>query len=281
MKRKIQVPKAKLNDGNTIPLIGLGTFPMKGLELIKSVITAENMGYTMFDTSRAYHNESELGIALKFGKLKREDVFVITKISNRQQETGNIKEALESSLKKLHLSYVDLYLMHWPYPEYYLKTWKVMEELKKKGLAKSIGVCNCHKSHLQALFDIATIKPVVNEVEIHPLLTQEPLIEFCKSNDIKMIAYSPLARMAPELINNSVIYKLAEKYKKSNSQIILRWDFQHGYITIPKASKKDHLLSNISILDFELSDHEMSEIDGLNMDKRFRHNPDTCDFTKL
>lgn len=281
MKRKIQVPKAKLNDGNTIPLIGLGTFPMKGFKLIKSVITAENTGYTMFDTSRAYHNESELGIALKLGKLKREDVFVITKISNRQQEIGNVEAALESSLKKLCLSYVDLYLMHWPYPEHYLNTWKIMEKMKKKGLAKSIGVCNCHESHLRSLLNIATTKPVVNEVELHPLLTQRPLIEFCKSNDIKMIAYSPLARMAPELVNNNIIQKLARKYKRSNSQIVLRWDFQHGYITIPKASQKEHLISNISILDFELSDYEMSEIDGLNIDKRFRHNPDTCDFTKL
>lgn len=277
----MDIPDVILNNSQKIPLMGLGTFPMKGLKLIKAVVTAEKVGYSMFDTSRSYHNERELGIALKFGKLKRENVFVITKISNRQQETGDVRGALMSSLKLMNLSYVDLYLMHWPYTEYYLTTWKKMEELQKEGLAKSIGVCNCHEHHLSALLDIAEIKPVVNEVELHPLLSQEVLVNFCKTYDIKMIAYSPLARMAPELIESEVIKNLAVKYKKSSAQIILRWDFQHGYVTIPKSSKKDHMFSNLSILSFELTDSEMGLIDGLNQNKRFRHNPDTCDFTKL
>ncbi len=277
----MDIPQIVLNNSQKIPLVGLGTFPMKGLELVKAIITAEEIGYSMFDTSRSYHNERELGVALKLGKLKREDVFVITKISNRQQEIGDVREALKSSLKLMHLSYVDLYLMHWPYTEYYLKTWKVMEELQKEGLTKSIGVCNCHEHHLKALMDIAEIKPVVNEVELHPLLSQEELANFCEIHDIKMIAYSPLARMAPELVENEVIKNIADKYKKTSAQIILRWDFQHGYITIPKSSKKEHMLSNLSIMSFELTDLEMNLIDGLNQNKRFRYNPDTCDFTKL
>lgn len=277
----MDIPVTKLSNSQNIPLMGLGTFPMKGIELIKAVVTAEKVGYSLFDTSRAYHNERELGIALKLGKLKREDIFVITKISNRQQETGDVRGALVSSLKMLHLSYVDLYLLHWPYPEYYMKTWKAMEELQKEGLTRSIGVCNCHEHHLTPLLDIAEIKPVVNEIELHPLLTQENLVDYCRLHDIKMIAYSPLARMAPELVESDIIKTLSTKYDKTSAQIILRWDFQHGYITIPKSSKKDHILGNKSILSFELTDFEMKLIDGLNQNKRFRHNPDTCDFAKL
>lgn len=281
MNAELQIPEIGLNDGRNIPLMGLGTFPMKGFGLVRAVLAAQSVGYTMFDTSRAYHNERELGLALKLGRLKRENTYVITKISNRQQETGNVREALISSLKMMHLSYVDLYLMHWPYTGYYLKTWKAMEELKKEGLAKSIGVCNCHVHHLERILEIATIKPAVNEVEIHPLLTQEPLVDFCKSQDIRMIAYSPLARMSPELVESETIKEIAQKHGKSSSQIILRWDFQHGFITIPKSSSKKHLISNASILNFELSDQEMAQIDGLNKNKRFRYDPDTCDFKKL
>ena len=277
----MKIPETIMNDSRKIPLLGLGTFPMKGLELVKAVITAEKIGYSLFDTSRAYHNERELGVALKLGKMKREEVFIITKISNRQQETGDVRGALMSSLKMMNLSYIDLYLIHWPYTEYYLKTWKAMEELQKEGVVKSIGVCNCHEHHLKLLLDKANVKPVVNEVEIHPLLSQEPLVEYCASNDIKMIAYSPLGRMAPELVESETIKSLARKYYKTSAQIILRWDFQHGYITIPKSSQKDHMLDNLSILNFELTDSEMKLIDGLNQNKRFRHNPDTCDFTKL
>lgn len=277
----MNIPEIVLNNSQKMPLLGLGTFPMKGFELIKAVIVAEKVGYSMFDTSRAYHNERELGIALKLGKLKREDVFVITKISNRQQETGDVRGALLSSLKMMHLSYVDLYLMHWPYTDYYLKTWKEMEKLQKEGLAKSIGVCNCHEHHLQPLLDIAEVKPVVNEIELHPLLSQEPLVEFCKKNDIKIIAYSPLARMAPELVDSDVIREIAAKYNATPAQIILRWDYQHGYVTIPKSSKKAHMLGNLSIMDLELTSLEMARIDGMNQNKRFRHNPDTCDFSKL
>ncbi|MDO5147052.1 MAG: aldo/keto reductase [Eubacteriales bacterium] len=277
----MEIPKISLNDSVQIPAIGLGTFPMRGIGLIKAVIAAEKVGISMFDTSRAYHNERELGLALKLGRLKRKDVFVITKISNRQQETGDVRGALLSSLKRMNLSYVDLYLMHWPYPPYYLKTWKAMEDLQREGLARSIGVCNCHEHHLNALLDIAEIVPAVNEVEIHPLLSQEPLAQFCNTNNINMMAYSPLARMAPELVENDIIKNLAIKYGKTSVQIILRWDLQHGYIVIPKASKKKHMLENLSILNFELEESEMALIDGLNQNKRFRHNPDTCDFTKL
>ena len=277
----MNIPDVTLNNSQKMPLLGLGTFPMKGFEVIKAVIVAEKVGYSMFDTSRAYHNEREIGIALKLGKLKREDVFVITKISNRQQESGDVRGALLSSLKMMHLSYVDLYLMHWPYPEYYLKTWKEMEKLQKEGLAKSIGVCNSHEHHLQPLLDIAEVKPVVNEIELHPLLSQKPLVEFCKNNDIKIIAYSPLARMAPELVESDVIKDIATKHNASPAQIVLRWDYQHGYVTIPKSSNKAHMLRNLSIMDIELTNEEMARIDGMNQNIRFRHNPDTCDFTKL
>lgn len=277
----VTIANVTLNNGSNIPAIGLGTFPMKGMELVKVVIQAKGIGYRMFDTSRAYHNERELGFSVRLGKIRREKLFIITKISNRQQETGDVRAALQSSLKLLGVSYVDMYLMHWPYPEKYIDTWRVMEELYEEGLARSIGVCNCHEHHLDRLLCAARMPPAVNEIELHPLLSQRPLVRYCHERGIKIIAYTPLARMSDELLKNEVVLQLANRHRKKSTQIILRWDYQHGYITIPKSSSKEHMQDNISIFDFELTESEMCEIDSLNIDKRFRHNPDTCDYTKL
>ncbi len=277
--------KTMLNNGIAMPMVGLGTFPMRGLRLIRAVYQSESLGYRMFDTSRSYHNERELGFAMSFGRFirkpKREDVFLITKISNRQQEAGNARAALQSSLKLLNTSYVDMYLMHWPYPGKYIDTWRAMEELYAEDLTRSIGVCNCHEHHLDKLLAASKVIPTVNEIELHPLLSQKPLVKYCCERNIKVMAYSPLGRMSEDLLTNEIILGLADKHRKRCTQIILRWDYQHGHITIPKSSHKEHMRDNIAIFDFELSDSEMRKIDSINIDKRLRHNPDTCDYTKL
>lgn len=271
-----------LNNGESIPCIGFGTFPMKGVELVSAVWSGVNNGYLMFDTASAYKNEIELGLAFKkFNKKQRSSFFVSTKISNRQQEIRNVRACLERSLKKLGLKYMDMYMLHWPLPDYYIDTWKQMEDLHDEGLIKSLGVCNFHQHHLEKLLDKCRIKPVVNQIELHPLLSQKDLRKFCCENDILVEAYSPIARMDELILRNSVLNNIAEKYMKSIVQVILRWDYQNKIIPIIKSSNKKRIKDNINIFDFELSEEEVELIENLNVNYRVRHNPDDCDYSKI
>lgn len=273
--------KIKLNNGVEMPVMGLGTFPMNKLPLVKTIRTAAQMGYSALDTSAAYQNEKAVGWGIKLSGKKREEFFVSTKISNTQQYKMDAETALKESLKKLKLKYVDLYLMHWPVPETFLKTWKEMEALYKKGLVRAIGVCNFHQHHLEKLFEVADVMPVVNQVELHPLLAQNELTDFCSQHGIVMEAYSPIARMDKRLIENPTLVKIASDHNKSVVQTILRWDYQKGIISIPKSSNPLRLKENISIFDFSLSPEEMQQINSLNENYRVRYDPDNCDFKKL
>lgn len=270
-----------LNNGIKMPVIGLGTFPMKRLELFKVFFQATSCGYTSFDTSSAYGNERWLGLAQWISRKQRDKLFFTTKLSNTQQREGNIRKALENSLRLLKLDYIDLYLMHWPNPETYLKSWKEMEKLYEEKLIKAIGVCNFHEHHLNKLFSVANIIPAVNQIELHPLLSQKPLINFCKKYNIQVEAYSPLARMDENLIKNKTLIDLSKKYNKTVSQVIFRWNYQNNIIVIPKTSHKKRLIENIDFFDFEISNEDMKKIDLINCNFRVRYNPDTCDFTKL
>lgn len=271
----------KLNNGIEMPIIGLGTYPMNKLPLVKNIRIAVQYGYTAFDTSSAYQNEKSVGWGIKFCGKKREELFVTTKISNTQQYKSNAYIALKESLRKLKLSYVDLYLIHWPVPEKFLQTWKEMEQLYKEGLTRSIGVCNFHKHHIEKLLTVAEVIPAVNQVELHPLLAQNELVEFCKSYNIQLEAYSPIARMDPKLIENEQLQEIAKAHEKTVVQTILRWDYQRGIIPIPKSANSERLKQNIDIFDFNLSQKEMEIINSLNQNYRVRYDPDNCDFTKL
>lgn len=274
--------KIQLNNNVEIPVIGFGTFPMKKMELIRAVWNGVNSGYTLFDTATAYRNEIELGIALRryFGESKKR-LFISTKISNRQQEMKDVRASLNRSLKKLGLKQIDMYMLHWPLPNYYIDTWKQMEELYDEGKIKVLGVCNFHQHHLEELFEHCRIRPMVNQVELHPLLTQKSLREFCQQNNIVVEAYSPTARMDKKLTEHSVLKEIASNHGKSVVQVILRWDYQNGVIPIIKSSNKERMKSNIDIFDFELSSEEMTKIEAMNENYRIRHDPDNCDFSKL
>lgn len=273
--------KFLLNNKLEIPAIGLGTFPMKGITLVRTVLRSISIGYTSFDTASAYGNEKALGYALKLCRKRRNELFITTKLSNHQQRNGSVRDALKKSLSNLKLRYVDLYLMHWPNPGTFLDSWIQMEKLYKEGYCKAIGVCNFHKHHLEMLLEVATVIPAVNQIEHHPLLTQENLVSFCRSLDIKVEAYSPLARMDEKLLNNTPIRELARKYSKTVPQIILRWNLQRGIISIPKTENKQRLKENINVFDFKLQDEEIALISSQNKDYRVRHDPDNCDFSKL
>ena len=271
----------KLNNGVEMPVIGLGTFPMNKMPLIKTIRTAVDMGYTAFDTSSAYLNEKSVGWGIKFANKKREELFITTKISNTQQYNSNAREALKDSLKKLKLKYVDLYLIHWPVPEKYLQTWKELEALYREGLVRAIGVCNCHQHHLDKLLEVADVIPTVNQVELHPLLAQNELVAFCEKNQIQVEAYSPVARMDKKLVKNPVLLDIAKRHGKTVVQVILRWNYQRQIIPIPKSSNPERLKENISIFDFVLDENEMAQINALNENYRVRYDPDNCDFRKL
>ena len=270
-----------LNNGVRVPWIGLGTFPMKGDECKEAVKSAARIGYKLFDSAAAYGNAEALGQALRENFNNREDYFVMTKLSNKQQETLDVRKALTDSLKFLGMEYVDLYLLHWPNPGTYIECYQQMEELQKEGLIRSLGVCNFHEHHLQELFKYTSIRPAVNQVELHPLLSQEKLAIFCGRNDIKMVSYSPFARMNERLVKNEVLENLAQKYGVKVTQIIVRWNYQHGYIVIPKSAHSERQVDNISVEGFVISDEDMSMIDKCNENFRVRHNPDTCDYKRL
>lgn len=272
----------KLNNGLNMPIIGLGTYPLNRFKLIKAMYFAYKNGCISFDTSSAYRNERWLGIGIKILKFfGAKNLFITTKLSNHSQRKGNIREELLKSMKKLNLKYIDLYLMHWPNPDTYLDSWKEMEKLYEEGLVRAIGVCNFHEHHLEKLLEIAKVKPVINQIEIHPLLTQMPLREYCKSKKIQLQSYSPIARMDKKLVENQILISIAKKYNKSVPQIILKWNIQSNIITIPKSGNKIRIKENFDIFNFELTNQELEEIDNLNENYRVRYNPDTVDYTKV
>lgn len=270
-----------LYNGMGIPSIGLGTYPMKGEVCRNAVESAARVGYRLFDTAAAYGNEKDLGPALRKNFCSRTHYFVMTKLSNRQQDLRNVRKALTESLQSLRLDYIDIYLLHWPNPGTYLECYQQMEELQKEGLVRAIGVSNFHVHHLENLLKYATIKPALNQVELHPLLSQEKLARFCGERGIKMVSYTPFARMDERLIKNHVLMEIARKHNVKTTQVIVRWNYQHGYIAIPKSAEKERQRENISIDGFSLNEDEMSKIDRSNEDYRVRYNPDSCDFTKL
>lgn len=274
--------KIVLSNGIEMPAIGFGTFPMKNLELIKSVWNGVDVGFTLFDTAAAYRNEIELGIALKrYSRSQRSKLFISTKISNRQQEMRDVRASLDRSLKKLGLHQIDMYMLHWPLSDYFIDSWRQMEALYDEGKINVLGVCNFHQHHLETLLEHCRIQPMVNQIELHPLLTQKPLRDFCAENSIVVEAYSPTARMDKKLIHHPVINEIVQKHGKTVVQVILRWDYQNKVIPIIKSSNRQRMQSNIDIFDFELTHAEMEMIENMNENYRVRHDPDKCDFSKL
>jgi methylglyoxal/glyoxal reductase len=266
-----------LHNGVKMPWVGLGVFKVsEGEEVIQSVKAAIKNGYISIDTASFYQNEEGVGQAIKESGVPREELFITTKIWNGDQGYDSTLEAFDISLKKLGLDYLDLYLIHWPGKNKYKETWKAFEKLYKEGRVRAIGVSNFQVHHLEELMSIAEIKPMVNQVEFHPHLTQKELLAYCKKEGIQMEAWSPLKQ--GQLLNEPVLEDIAHKYNKSVAQVILRWDLQHGVVTIPKSIKEHRIIENANIFDFELSAEDMDKIDGLNQDSRAGSHPDTMTF---
>lgn len=267
----------KLHNGVKMPWFGLGVFKVKeGSEVVESVKAALKNGYKSIDTAAVYKNEEGVGQALKEAGVAREELFITTKVWNSEQGYESTLQAFETSLEKLGLDYLDLYLIHWPVAGKYKETWKALEKLYKDGRVRAIGVSNFHVHHLKDLMADAEIKPMVNQVEYHPNLAQTELLEFCKAEGIQMEAWSPLKQ--GELLSEPTIVEIAEKHGKSPAQIILRWDLQNGVVTIPKSIKEHRIIENADSFDFELSTEDMDRLNSLNKDERVGPDPDNFDF---
>ncbi|MED4603360.1 aldo/keto reductase [Paenibacillus validus] len=265
-----------LNNGVTMPWLGLGVWKTKdGDEVVQAVTDALAAGYRSIDTAASYGNEAGVGQALQASGIPREQLFVTTKVWNADQGFESTLRAFEESRRKLQLETIDLYLIHWPVKGKYKETWKALIKLRDEGYVRAIGVSNFQVHHLQDLIDDSGVVPAVNQVEFHPLLQQLELRRFCQKQRIQLEAWSPLMQGNLDL---PLLTELAGKYGKSPAQIILRWDLQHGIVTIPKSVTKHRIQENADLFDFALTDEDMTRLDGLNQDRRFGPDPDNFDF---
>ncbi|PEC80105.1 aldo/keto reductase [Bacillus cereus] len=273
--------KTVLNNGVEMPWFGLGVFKVEdGPELVEAVKSAIKAGYRSIDTAAIYGNEKAVGEGIRAGikeaGISREDLFITSKVWNSDQGYETTLAAYEESLKKLELDYLDLYLVHWPVEGKYKDTWRALETLYKEKRVRAIGVSNFQIHHLQDVMKDAEIKPMINQVEYHPRLTQKELQAFCKEQGIQMEAWSPL--MQGQLLDNETLQEIAEKHGKTTAQVTLRWDLQNGVITIPKSTKEHRIIANADIFNFELTKEDMEKIDALNQNHRVGPDPDNFDF---
>ena len=299
-----------LSNGNKIPKMGLGTddvfflhrldcssnylirkfqslvyYRIKGpywkKQFENSVVKALKMGYRLIDTSAAYGNEREIGRAINRSGVPRDEIIITTRVTNQQQYRGQVREALMESLHNLGVDYIDIYMFHWPVKGLFLDTWREMEQLYEEGLVKNLGFANCHQHHIEDILSICKVRPVVNQIEIHPLFTQKPLIEYCKSVGIQPEAYSPIAQNDDRMTRNRTLLAIGKKYNKSLQQVIIRWHIENGVVPIPRSIHESRLASNLDVFDFSLTDEEIKAIDAININSRKRYDPDNCDFTLL
>jgi methylglyoxal/glyoxal reductase len=256
-----------LNNGVEIPRLGLGVYQAPpGESTLRAVKYALDVGYRHIDTAWLYGNEGDVGKAILESSIEREEIFITTKVWNSDQGYRSTFAACERSLQRLGLAYVDLYLIHWPVEGQNNNTWKAMIQLLREGKTRAIGVSNYEIFHLQEIFQNFDVIPSVNQVEFHPFLYQEKLLEFCKNSNIQLEAYSPLTR--GQRLNHPTLVDLAKKYDKSPAQILIRWSLQHGLVVIPKSIRKDRIRENIQVFDFQLEETDMKLLNSLNEDLR-------------
>ena len=262
-----------LNNDREMPLLGLGVYKLPDdVQAEAAVTSAISAGYRMIDTASVYKNEESVVRAIAKCGVPRKDLFITSKIWNNAQRLGDVQGAFSRSLDRLKVSYVDLYLIHWPVPGCYLSTWKELESILDSGRALSIGVSNFDIRHLEELRKISGIIPAVNQIECHPLCYPTELIEYCKAFGIQVQAYAPLARGA--YFDNDVMCVLGTKYARTPAQIGLRWAIQKGISVIPKSINPERIRSNGNIFDFNIEDEDMAIIDTLNEDLHTSHVPE-------
>lgn len=271
-----------LNNGFKMPLVGYGVFRVpEGEDLAEAVKTAIAKGYRSIDTAQVYRNEESVGrgirAAIEEGLVTREELFITSKVWNDGLSYEETLAAYDSSLEKIGLDYLDLYLVHWPgIDTNYLDVYKALEKIYQDGRVRSIGVSNFHVHHLEKLLNETTVIPVINQIEFHPHLTQEEVRAYCTDKDIQVEAWSPLMNGA--LLEEALIQDLASKYGKTPAQIVLRYDVQHNVVTIPKTMTATRMVENLDVFDFTLTDGEMNQLDALNDGLRCGPDPEKFNF---
>lgn len=263
-----------LNNGLEMPQLGFGVWQIPEEEVTAAVSSAIEAGYRSIDTAKVYGNEAGVGKAIQSSNVAREDLFITTKVWNADQGYESTLQAFEESMEKLGLDYLDLYLIHWPTPEYdtYVDSYKALEKLYHDGRVKAIGVCNFNLAHLERIMDECEVVPALNQVECHPYLQQKELKEFCEQHDIYVEAYSPLMN-GRDVLDNEVITKIAKKHNKTSAQVILRWHLQSESVVIPKSVTPSRIKENLDVFDFELSESDMADIASLDQGVRINHEP--------
>jgi 2,5-diketo-D-gluconate reductase A len=268
-------PVVDLLDGNTIPKLGLGVYKVDNDLAAPLVSHALTNGYRLIDTASMYENEVGVGQGIAESGVPRDQVQVATKFWLDDLGYENTLKAFDKSLKLLGLDYLDFYLIHWPAPKrglLYVDSWKAMEKLKNEGLVRSIGVCNFHPHHVDEILKVAEHKPVLNQVELHPWLTQDKVLEYDNSHSILTQAWSPLAR--GKILEEDMLAELAQSHGKSVAQVVLRWHIQRGIAVIPKSNSMERITENMNVFDFELSEQEIASISSLNSNFRTGVDPE-------
>ncbi|SFA94159.1 Aldo/keto reductase [Lentibacillus halodurans] len=258
------IPEVELNDGVTLPVIGFGTYKLNGNEGANAIRHAIDTGYRLIDTAYNYENEGTVGEAVRRSPVPRQDLCITSKLPGRYQTYDKAVNAIQESLYRANLDYYDLYLIHWPNPkqDHYVEAWQALIEAKKWGFIRSIGVCNFLPEHIERLEKETGVKPSINQIELHPFFNQENQRKWHEENHVATESWSPLAR-ANDVLQHETIQNIANQHHKTASQVILRWHYQLGAISIPKSASPERQRENISIFDFSLDHNEMDMIAGL------------------
>jgi len=256
-----------LPSGATLPVLGFGTAGATGRTCVAAVGEALRVGYRLIDTASMYGNEREVGIAVRESRIPREDIFITTKVASSEQGPRSAPKALEASLGRLGLSYVDLYLIHWPARRKRVATWEAMTSFLESGLARAIGVSNFMVGHLEELRAANDTPPAVNQIELSPFLQQREVVADCRAHGIQVEAYSPLTR--GRRLSDPTITRMAAKYGKSPAQVLIRWSLQHDFVAIPKSARPERIRENAEVFDFTLAPADMESLDRLDRGQHF------------
>ncbi|MEE3282616.1 MAG: aldo/keto reductase [Pseudomonadota bacterium] len=264
--------RVSLSDGNSMPLLGLGTWAAQpGGETRDAVAFALETGYRHIDTAKMYGNEQDVGEAVRQSSIPRQEIFVTTKLWDSDQGYQSANNAFDRSMDQLGLEYIDLYLIHWPVEKLRNDSWRALNEIKESGRTRSIGVSNFSHKHLQELYSYSDIRPVVNQIELSPFLQQPLIASFCRSENIQLTGYCPLAK--GRRFDEPVLTDIAEQHGKSPAQVMIRWALQNRQAVIPKSSNPKRIVQNADVFDFQIGVDEMVRLDGLDDDSRYCPDP--------